>query len=149
MPKEYNMSFFDDLFGKPLPGGTPSGNLLRKVANEVSGGLLGNGALKITQVDYDIENLNDADYIAKYGKTKTGVPVEGVKPNSSIMAIDQQLRSGVNAKSSFWVTLVGLCKRFWWLVLPLLILLIGWLFSLLSGRNSKSKKKKYTYGKKR
>lgn len=134
------MSFFDDIFGKSLPGGTPAGNLLRKVSRDISGGVLGNGAMLISQVDYDQQNLSDADYVAKYGKTKTGVTVEGVTPDSSIMAVDQQRRMGVNKSPTWWITVKSLARRYWFLVIPALIVLLVWVLTLIARLfNTKSK----------
>lgn len=138
------MSFFADLFA-PIPGGTPVGNKIRDVANELSGGLLGNGAMIISQTDYDIKNLSDSDYIAKYGKTKTGVPVAGVTPNPNIMAVEQQLKSGVNSTSSVKVTLKGLFERYWLLLIFPLAALVMWLYGKLFTKKTYKTKR---YGKK-
>ncbi|SKA21249.1 hypothetical protein, partial [Sediminibacterium ginsengisoli] len=116
------MGFLDGIF-KPLPGGTEIGNTLRKVAYEVSGGVLGNGSAKITQVDYDLTNLSDSEYLAKYGKTKAGVVDPTVTPNPDIYAVDQQIRGGINKPSSIWLTVWGFIKKWWWLVLPFPVVL--------------------------
>ncbi|BFG69616.1 hypothetical protein KACHI17_04970 [Sediminibacterium sp. KACHI17] len=130
------MSFFEDLFGKSLPEGTPAGNLLRKVSYELTGGLLGNGAAKITQVEYDLTNLSDSDYIAKYGETKTGIK-QNVMPNPNITAVDQQIRTRKHATSPIWQTVWIFCKRFWFLVVPALLLIIMWVIRLISDNRSR------------
>lgn len=51
------MGFLKDLF-KRKPGGTLLGNTLRGVTRSLTGGLLGNGALMISQEEYDRKNGN-------------------------------------------------------------------------------------------
>lgn len=140
------MGFFEDIFGEALPEGTPAGNLLRKALNETTGGVLGNGAAKISQIDYDLQKLTDQEYIAKYGKTKAGIPVPNVVPNPEIMAVDQQLRTGVNAKSGFWITFKSLAKRYWFfLLIPVgfsLLWLLGKVFNLDKKQYSSKRKKR-------
>lgn len=131
------MAFWEDIFGKSLPEGTPMGNLLRKVSNDLTGGFLGNGAARISQTDYDIKNLTDDEYIAKYGKTKTGVVKTDVNPNPNIYAVDQQLRAGINKKSGVLITAWAMAKRFWFLVFPLVVLLLVWLISLITEGTSR------------
>lgn len=78
-----------DLF-KRKPGGTFVGNLLRGAANKASGGVLGNGAMMITQEQADIRDLSNDAYIAKYGKTKEGVIVAPQSVNNQIASVDQR-----------------------------------------------------------
>jgi hypothetical protein len=78
------MGFLSNLF-KRKPGGTVIGNLFRGVASAASGGILGNGAMMISQQDADKRDLTDADYEKKYSQTKAGVPVQAqtvVDPNT-------------------------------------------------------------------
>lgn len=72
------MSFFSNLF-KRKPGGTFVGNLIRGAVKSVPvvGGLLGNGAMMISQVDADKRDLSDADFEAKYNATKSNVASDG------------------------------------------------------------------------
>ena len=83
------MSFIDDLFA-PKVGGNETGNLIRKFVHENVSPLLGNGRGIINQQQYDLKNLSDSDYSAKYAETKTGLKVAGVIPNSDIMDIKQK-----------------------------------------------------------
>lgn len=131
------MGFLDGIF-KPLPGGTEEGNTIRKIAYELSGGILGNGSAKITQVDYDLKNLTDAEYLAKYGKTKTGIVDPTVTPNPEIYAVDQQLRQGLNKPSSVWLTVWGFIKKWWLVLLPLPVALLIVLLSRIVKREPKN-----------
>lgn len=64
------MGFFD-IF-KRKPGGTDFGNLLRGVASQATGGILGHGTMMISEKDADKRDLSDADYEYKYGYKKDG-----------------------------------------------------------------------------
>lgn len=63
------MGLFSKLFSR-RPGGTAVGNILRTVANKATGGVLGTGAMMITQEEYDRKHLTDFEYYTKYGKNK-------------------------------------------------------------------------------
>lgn len=119
------MSFFKNLF-KRKPGGTFFGNLLRGVANKATGGLLGNGAMMISQEDADKRDLSDADFIAKYGKTKTNVPVQSVQPNPNIMSVSQSLDNNTKnqVNDGKRQALMETIKKRWYLVLFPVVLII-------------------------
>jgi hypothetical protein len=75
-----NMGLFKGLFKRKV-GGTFLGNLVRGVTNKVSGGVLGNGGMMITQEDADKRDLSEDAYLQKYGITKTGAtPIRPILP---------------------------------------------------------------------
>lgn len=106
------MSLLANVF-KRKPGGTLLGNALRKVVKTAAGYIpgvgpivsqfVGNGTMMISQEEYDLKNLSDADYQAKYAKSKTGVVVPNAIPQPQVMTLEQtidQIRAQ-NAKPSF------------------------------------------------
>jgi hypothetical protein len=127
------MAFLGGLF-KRKPGGTMLGNLIRGAANKASGGVLGNGSMMITQDQADLRDLTDADYVAKYGKTKTGVLMPKVVPNSNIYSVEQQkdiaaanaLKNGVSAGS--WGKFLDFLKTHALMVVLFVIALVTLIF---------------------
>lgn len=97
------MAFLKNIF-KRKPGGTLIGNALRSVASKLTGGIIGDDFLKISQEDADKRDLTDDQFAAKYGKTKSGMVV-----NSTLnAAVQQQIAttgtagpSDVNAPTTF------------------------------------------------
>lgn len=65
------MGLLQNIFGRK-PGGTFVGNLIRSAASTATGGVLGQGQMKITQEEYDRKNLSDVAYYNKYGVAKSG-----------------------------------------------------------------------------
>ncbi|MBS1570973.1 MAG: hypothetical protein JST62_01055 [Bacteroidetes bacterium] len=65
------MGLLQNIFGRK-PGGTFVGNLIRNAASTATGGVLGQGQMKITQEEFDRKNLSDVAYYNKYGVSKPG-----------------------------------------------------------------------------
>lgn len=124
-----SLTFLGGLF-KRKPGGTFFGNLLRKTAGAATGGILGNGAMMISQEDADKRDLSDSDYIAKYGMTKAGAVIPTIQPQRQILPVQQQLDNSLKQqfdkakedtkKKGFKEFL----NKYWWALLAPLGLLI-------------------------
>jgi hypothetical protein len=117
---------FQDLFKRQV-GGTKLGNIIRDIANKESGGVIGNGAMMISVKEYDLKNLSESDYIAKYAKTKTGVPVAGVNPNLEIASVEMQIKDSANNVNKDLI-LVNVKKWFttnWKMILLVLVVPFG------------------------
>jgi hypothetical protein len=87
---------------KRKPGGTVFGNALRGIVKAAAGAVpfigpslsqaVGNGAMMISQEEYDLRNLPDAEYQAKYGTTKTGAVVPSItQTQPQIMTVEQRI----------------------------------------------------------
>lgn len=121
-----------DIF-KRKPGGTFVGNLIRGAVQKYTGGALGNGALKISQDEYDLKALTDADYQSKYGKTKTGVVLNNQPINKDILSVEQQAdkfseQSMDKLKKD---SIIGYLKKYWYIALLPAGLLILAIFKLI------------------
>jgi hypothetical protein len=113
------MSWLNELFQRK-PGGTAVGNLLRTVTGIFTNGTFGTGANMITQKQADMRDLSDTLYIQKYGETKSGIPVSGVTPNSSIMSPQQAWDNAGNQQSS--VNYMAAIQPY---IMPLLMIIGG------------------------
>lgn len=77
------------LFSRKV-GGTLFGNILRGAASGATGGILGQGAMKITQEEADRRDMSDAQYLSVYGVNKSGV-------NPSVLPYLQQVGGAILA----------------------------------------------------
>lgn len=112
------MGFFEDLFQRK-PGGTLVGNIFRQVSSQSTDGVLGQGANLMTWAEYDLLNMSDADYVAKYGAQKNGQIVAGVVPNPDIKTLyqkQQEIQTG-QATASKNQSIGNVLKKYWWLAL--------------------------------
>src|SRR4051794_30840046 len=92
------MSFLGGIFDRK-PGGTFVGNLLRTASSAATGGVLGQGTQMISQQQYDSIHLSDADFVAKYGVTKSGappVPTIGASVTGAINNAIHPVEQGIN-----------------------------------------------------
>jgi hypothetical protein len=131
---------FKDVF-KRKPSGTFVGNLIRKAVNQASGGVLGNGAMKIDQQEYDSKNLTDSDFQYKYRKSKTGVPSNTGIVIPTIKTIEQQSDENFDKsiKNSKLEVVKTFIKKYWyWIALPTSLVLV---WKLILGSKSKRKYK--------
>jgi hypothetical protein len=119
------MSFLTDLFQRK-PGGTAAGNFLRGIVSVVTNGNMGTGAGMITQEQADIRDLTDSEFIAKYAKTKRGVPVAGVTPNPNIKSQDQAWNDAGSGTPSVFNP-VALVQNYW---MQIALIVVGGWFAL-------------------
>ena len=139
---ENSMGLFGDIF-KRKPGGTFVGNLLRGGAKAVAnvfvpggGALVGNGAMMITQEDADKRDLTDAQFIAKYGLTKAGLPPQngalketfGAALNGAINGVNNLNNAGLSPTGTITSGAVKSDLMNWGKIIGLVLLAIGGIF---------------------
>lgn len=135
------MSFLGNLF-KRKPGGTVIGNLLRTTAKTMTGGFLGNGTMMISQEDADKRDLSDAEFQAKYGKTKNNV----ILPAMSKLAATNQANAAAAAAAApnpKWEAFKGWFKQNWWMVVIPTSLLIAVLIAKKVMKKGKHRPRRY------
>ncbi len=134
------MGFFDDLLQRK-PGGTLVGNIFRQVASQSTDGVLGQGANLMTWAEYDLLNMSEADYVAKYGTHKNGQIVPGVVPNPDIKTAyqrQQEIQNG-QVQTSKAQSVANVLQKYWWLVLiPFGLIIIAVLTGFTLSRKNKN-----------
>jgi hypothetical protein len=150
------MSFWD-IFTRQ-PGGTDAGNLLRAVSSDLSGGLLGQGDMLISQQEYDARHMSDAEFLVKYGVARSTIPLTGAVDAVSGIFTQAPITATGTTGGTFWEKLfspinnqvqktgeiagesmmTGILKKYWWVfVLPFGVLIFFGIRMLYLKRNKR------------